>query len=232
MGPVLLTRPARENAAVRRKLEAAGVECLVWPLTRIVTRDTPVAVPEGTPALVFTSGNAVDAFAACSGLRDISVLTVGDRTAERARAAGFADTESAGGDLHSLARLIASRGFARVFHPRGREVAGDLGALVAAEVTGQIVYSAEPGDAPPDDVAQALVTDSLSALTIWSRRAADLFAGWLAAMPGWRLRSTALVAISARAAEPLAAVPFAEVVHAAQPDAGEMVRAVIAALRQ
>ena len=60
-------------------------------------------------SLVFTSANGVAAFAALTPDRALPVFTVGDATAEAARAAGFAAVRSAGGDIGMLAALLRGR---------------------------------------------------------------------------------------------------------------------------
>ena len=82
----------------------------VAPLLAI--RPIPQPAPDltGVAALAFTSANGVAAFAALTPDRSRPVFTVGDATAQAARAAGFARVESAGGDLDRLAALITAQG--------------------------------------------------------------------------------------------------------------------------
>ena len=64
---------------------------------------------DGAAGLLFTSANGVRAFAAASPRRDLPALAVGDATAAAARAAGFADVASAGGNVADLALLVRRR---------------------------------------------------------------------------------------------------------------------------
>ncbi len=148
---VLLTRPAGENERMASELTRLGARCLEWPLTRIVRLVDQLEVPAGTEALLFTSANAVRAFAAASSVRGLPVFAVGDRTAAVAREAGFAQVTSARGDARDLARLARATRWRRFLHPRGRE-AGEL-TVEGAAVEAPVVYAAEPAGPPPADVA-------------------------------------------------------------------------------
>ena len=226
---VLLTRPAEENARIRAMLAPLGVRCLAWPLTRIVPLTERLEVPEGTEAILFTSANAVRAFAAASPVRGLPVLAVGDRTAAVARAEGFAQVASAGGDAADLARLARASGHRRFLHPRGRE-AGAL-AVEGARVEAPAVYAAEPAGPPPEEVADAFAAGALGLVTVWSPRSGAILADWLAAARP-PLGGTALLGISEAAVAPLGRAGFARVLVADRPDAVAMAEGVARALRQ
>jgi uroporphyrinogen-III synthase len=246
---VLLTRPAEENARIAAALEPLGARCLLWPLTRIVPLVRRLAVPEGTEAVLFTSANAVRVFAAASAVRDLPALCVGGRTADCARAAGFARVRSADGDATELARLARESGHRRFFHPRGREAGalaldggGDggrdgeavgLGARAdrGIVVEALAVYAAEPAGGAPAEVAAAFADGALGVVTIWSPRNAAILRDWLLAVRP-PLGATALLGISAAAVESLREAGFGRVVAAARPDAQAMTDGVAALLRQ
>lgn len=192
-----------------------GFVPVVQPLLRIEPLSPPV--PAQRPdALVFTSVNAVVAWAALDADRARPVLTVGDATAEAARAAGFVGVRSADGDLYALAALIeADPGLKgrRLLHPGAETPAGDLSALVGghARVDPLPVYRAvQTGAAAPW---------AFDAVLIHSPRAARALSGALAAaLPPDAARDRLACAISANAAAPLSGLPFAEVRIAAHPD--------------
>lgn len=234
---VLLTRPADDSARIAAALEAAGAECLVWPLTRIVPVADRIVVPPGTEALLFTSANAVRVFAAGCGDRGLPVFAVGDRTAATAREAGFGEVVSARGDARGLARLARATRFRRFLHPRGRDAAGDLaGALTAAglSVEAPVIYAAEAAGPPPADVARAFAEGAVDLVTIWSPRHAGILRNWLAtgAPPiEAYLATTDLLGISEAAVEPLCGAGFRRIAVAGRPDAGAMLAWISAALR-
>ncbi len=145
----------------------------------------------GVAALAVTPANGVVAFAALTGVRGLPVFTVGDATAEAARAAGFDVVRSAGGDLADLARLLADEGPAgAVVAPGAREPAGDLAALQTGgcEMRRLAVYEVIETGAPgaPD----------FDAVLIHSPRAARA----VAAMDA--VRGRRVVAISVAAGRP------------------------------
>lgn len=140
------------------------------------------------------------------------VLAVGAATAEAARAAGFTRVRSAEGDIDSLAALIRSDPAlqaARLLHPAAETPAGDLRALVGghARIETLPVYRAVETGAPPPEAFDAVL--------VHSPRAARALADVLDADAA---QGRVVCAISAKAAAPLAALPFADVRIASTPD--------------
>lgn len=227
---VLLTRPAADSARIARKLAEKGIECLIWPLTRIVPLASRVEVPAGTEALLFTSPNGVRAFADAAPHRNLPVLAVGNGTAAAARTAGFIRVASAAGDAQDLARLARETGWRRLLHPRGRDAARDMGAELAPdgiEVATAVLYAAELAGAPPTSVARALMAGEVDLVTVWSPRNGRFLADWLAEA-GPPLTTTDLLAISENAALPLRHAGFRRAIIAAHPDADAMLAQVFA----
>lgn len=180
----------------------------------------PIPQPEpdldGIAALAFTSRNGVDAFAALSGDRALPVFTVGDATADAARAAGFASVRSAAGALDDLARLLsgaAPRGGV-VLVPGALEPSGDLPALLSGHVEARAlpIYEAvETGAAAPA---------AFDAVLIHSVRAARAVAA-LGPFAG-----QAAVAISDAAAAPLRQTAGLEIRVGARPVEAALVEAL------
>ncbi|MCL5777258.1 uroporphyrinogen-III synthase [Limibaculum sp. FT325] len=229
---VLVTRPEAEAARVVARLAALGIAALAWPLTAIRFLPGPVAIPDGTGALLFTSANGVAAFARASARRDLPALCVGERTAEAARQAGFTDAESADGDVRSLARLAACHGARAMLHPRGEDAAGDLAGHLARHgiaVAEAILYAAEETGAVPPPICQALESGRPCVVTAWSPRNAAILARRFAANPAWRRENLHAAAISDRAAGPLRDGGLGAVTVAARPDGDAMLDAIVAA---
>src|SRR6202000_2067728 len=125
----LITRPLEDAKPLADLLSARGVDCIVEPLLEIVPHDDAEIDLDGVQALLFTSANGVRAFAAHSPRRDLKVLTVGEGSAEAARAAGFNDVTAAGGDvdaLAALAKLKLDPKSGALFHGAASALAGDL----------------------------------------------------------------------------------------------------------
>ena len=136
---------------------------------------------EGVQALLCTSANGVRATAARTTGRDLPVLAVGDATARAARDEGFAQVESARGDVESLARLAKARldpAAGRLFHAAGSAVAGDLaGDLGSAgfRVERHVLYAAEPVHRTGPDTAEGLYAGTIDAVLFFSPRTAQSF---------------------------------------------------------
>lgn len=225
---VLLTRPDEDSRAVADALRPEGIECLIWPLTRIEPTTAGIAIPPATGGILFTSANAVRAFAAIEGRRDLPALCVGDATAGEARRAGFRDVRSASGDARALADLARRSGIAAFLHPRGRHVAGELAHRLAADgrqVAEAVLYEAVEGGPPPAPVARALADGGLDLVTVWSHRAGALLARRLKAL-GAPTGGTDLLAISAAAAGPLAAAGFRRRIVAEAPTGEAMLQGI------
>jgi uroporphyrinogen-III synthase len=150
-----------------------GFEPIVAPLLEI----RPLAAVldlDGVAALAFTSRNGVDAFAGLSSARALPVFTVGDATAEAARAQGFGHVRSADGALADLARLLIAEAprDGLVLVPGALEPAGDLPALLAGHVRARAlpVYEAvETGVEPPRSFDAVLVHSARAARALRGR---------------------------------------------------------------
>lgn len=202
---VWVTRAEPGAARTAARLAALGFEPLTAPVLEIRPL-APVMDLSGVAALAFTSINGVEAFAALEGGRALPVFTVGDATAEAARQAGFAAVQSAAGDVHALARLIAEAAPGPVLAPGAAEPAGDLAALLAGVVEVRIVavYEAVETGVP--------APAGFDAVLVHSPRAARALA-----LHAWALDDRLAVAISARAAEPLEDLGLREIRIAASP---------------
>jgi uroporphyrinogen-III synthase len=199
---LLLTRPAPQARAFAAALEAAlpGRFAPVFaPLIAIAPLPAPVDL-DGVQALLFTSANGVEQFAARCPDRSLPALCVGAMTAAAARTAGFA-ARPAGGDVHALARLAVRAyvpGAGALLHLRGRHAAGDLtGLLAAAGVPARAaeIYDQRAVPAPPEATA-LLAAGRADVLTLFSARTARIFADQAAAA-GWPLAAGTAVSLSA-----------------------------------
>src|SRR5438067_9042653 len=93
----LVTRPRAEAEGLAAALDARGIAALIEPLLDISYRDAPPPDLAGVQAILCTSANGVRALARLSEDRAPPLFAVGEATAARARAEGFARVESAGG---------------------------------------------------------------------------------------------------------------------------------------
>ncbi|MBE7212127.1 MAG: uroporphyrinogen-III synthase, partial [Gluconacetobacter diazotrophicus] len=109
---MLVVRPEPGAADTAAAVRERGFAVLVAPVQRIVPVELslPDAALVRMQAVLVTSGQALPALAALrDALGERPLLAVGNATARRARDAGFAAVESAGGDAAALRRLAAAR---------------------------------------------------------------------------------------------------------------------------
>ncbi len=125
----------------------------------------------GISALAFTSKNGVEAFARLTNMR-LPAYCVGDATATRARALGFA-AQAAAGTAEGLAQILPQTG---VLHLHGQHVRQVLSLNHLA------IYSQDA--MPLSDEAQALLLENaFDAVALFSPRSAALFAESLPETP-------------------------------------------------
>src|SRR5262249_41242918 len=106
---ILVTRPEPDAERTAQKLRARGCEVVLAPVLRMGRLDQGDLGAGPWDAVAMTSANAAHALARHARrleLVRLPVLTVGRRTAEAARTAGFTDIASADGNEQTLARLI------------------------------------------------------------------------------------------------------------------------------
>jgi uroporphyrinogen-III synthase len=180
---LLLTRPRAQSEAfaadVARHLPGRFAPVLIAPLLEIEPVPQVVRL-EGVQALLFTSANGVEAFAAASPDRTLPALCVGAITAAAARAHGFR-ARSADGDVAALAALAAAAwrpGAGALLHIRGRHAAGDLtGALAARGIPARAAELYDQVPRPLPAAAHALLASGVAVVApMFSPRTARLFA--------------------------------------------------------
>lgn len=179
-GPhALVTRPEPDASAFAALLEKAGMRAVKTPAMAIEATGAAISL-DGVAALAFTSANGVRALARRGPPPPLPVFAVGAATAAAAREAGFACVTAAGGDVGSLAALIAgARPLGAVLHASGEAAAGDLvGALEAAGVEARRValYRAVAMARLSPEAEAALASgDPPQWATFFSPRSARLF---------------------------------------------------------
>ncbi|HEV7371590.1 uroporphyrinogen-III synthase [Arenibaculum sp.] len=178
---LLVTRPGEDGRALAALVEARGATALIDPMLEIEHHAGPPLDLAGAQALLFTSANGVRAAAARTSERSLPAFAVGDATARAARAAGFADVRSAGGDVGDLTALVARSlvpGAGRLVHAAGTAVAGDLGAALAAAgfvVERAVLYAARPAASLAESTVRELYAGTIDAVLFFSPRTARSF---------------------------------------------------------
>ena len=191
---LLVTRPAPDGERTAAALRARGHTVMLAPLLAIESEPAadlgPGPISGAWRGVLITSANAVRAVAAHprrDELMALPLFAVGRRSAEAARAAGFADVVSADGDAAALARLVVAQDRKQDQAPQvrlpllylaGEDRAADLaGALAAQGIATQtvVVYRAVVATSLPPDVKDALAAGAIDGVLHYSRRSADAF---------------------------------------------------------
>ena len=211
----LVTRPRDASKPLAEALASRHVGAVIEPLMEVHYRAPVMLDLEGVQAILCTSANGVRALAHASGERGLPLFAVGDATASRARAEGFAAVESAGGDVTDLVRLAAARlcpQAGRLLHVAGNVVAGDLvGALRSHDflIERKVLYEARPVEALSASAVRALRCGAIDFALFFSPRTAAIFVK-LADSAGVAAccRTITAVSISATADAVLADLPW------------------------
>jgi uroporphyrinogen-III synthase len=211
----LVTRPREESESLASALAARSVSSVVEPMMQVHYRVATVLDLATVQAILCTSANGVRALARVTGERRLPLFAVGEATAARARAEGFAAVESANGAVADLVRLVAERLRPQnggLLHVAGNVVAGDLiGALRehGFSIERCVLYEAQPVEALSASAVCALRSGTIDLALFFSSRTAAIFVG-LANNAGVVLccRTITALAISADADAVLAGLPW------------------------
>ena len=177
--------------------------------------------------ILATSGNAIPALPASH--RHLPLFAVGDATAQRARAAGFEQVSSAGGDSGALAALVektCDRNAGPLLFACGR----DQGKALAGElrsrgygIVRRVVYAAAPAHTLPNVAREAFSSGWLTAALFFSTETARHCVRLLqAAQLHESVRSVDALAIGQPAAVALQTLPWRRTRIAAQPNQDAM----------
>ena len=225
MNRALVTRPLPDAWRTAEALEARGVSAVVEPMLRIQYLSAAALDLADVQALLFTSANAVRAFAATSPERRLPAFAAGDATARQARAAGFLRVESAAGDARALAGLAAARcdpSAGTLLHASGEYVAGRLAGRLAEAgftVRQEALYRTRAAESFSPRLVEKLVGGCLAFALFFSPRTAAVFAR-LALRSGVRdsCRSVHACVLSEAVGRALEGVAWREVRVAGRPD--------------
>ncbi len=227
---VVVTRAQADGERTAIALRKRGHEVLVAPLMRIESIAADLAGNWG--AVIVTSANAPVAIgenSARNTLIKLPLFAVGQRTAEAAKQAGFANVTSAGGDLRDLVRtLVAQRADAKapLIYLAGEDRAADLlGELfsrgIAAEM--RVVYRAVAVPFSPA-LIEALEAGETEAVMHFSRRSADNYvAGARQAGIFGAAIAVRHFCLSSQVAEPLAGAGAGRIAIAARPEEAALI---------
>jgi len=229
----LVTRPREDAEEIAKALEGLGFSVRIEPLLTIVLRHDANLSLDGVQAILATSANGVRGLAANLGDRRLPLFAVGEATAREARAQGFTEVESAGGDVDSLAALVLRRrrpADGALLHAAGTQLAGDLaGHLASAGFTVHraVLYEAQTAGALSPSLAGLLGGGGLDLALFFSPRTAASFVT-LTDTAGLRDACRRVVAygLSAAVGRVLAGLPWRVVRTAARPEQAALLDAI------
>jgi uroporphyrinogen-III synthase len=173
---VLITRPLPAGATTADAVVALGFVPLLAPALVVCARELG-EIPAGLAAIAVTSGNALPGLPV--SLHRLPLFAVGDATAARARAVGFADVTSAGADAAALAALLTRRapaGPLLLAVGEGQGAALEQALRAAGKpVHRRVLYAAEPAAELPAAAVAALRTGTVGAALFFSAETARVF---------------------------------------------------------
>lgn len=183
---LLVTRPEPDNVPTAEALRRRGFEVLLAPLLQFQALPFRHDATTRHAGVIITSANALRAVRnhpLVAALADMPLFAVGDRTADAAREAGFANVISAEGDLAALRKLVVERVTpvqrkAPLLYLAGAETAGDLAAELQKSRIGLAtltVYRMAALERLPADVTDAFAAHRIDAVLHYSPRSAQSF---------------------------------------------------------
>jgi uroporphyrinogen-III synthase len=200
---VWVSRAEPGAAATAARLRALGIEPIVEPVLEVRPIEGAAIDLSGVSALVFTSANAVAAFAERSPERSLRVFAVGDATAAAARTQKFKSVLSAQGDVKALASTLAARKrelSGVVYYLAAAEPSQDLaGALAEIGLNVRQTALYETVSRAPGDVLTARLAE-VEGVLVHSTKGAKAVAAFLETHPAAHMRAFCL---SAQVATPL-----------------------------
>lgn len=224
---LLLTRPLAQSRAFLADLTHAlghDPNCIISPTTRI-TQMLLEKAPANAQAIVFTSVNGVEFYAAQSSDRAAPAFCVGPSTYAAAIKHGFT-AQNANGDGHDLLDLVLSKtkpANGPILYISGNHAAVDLAQALRTHgytACRQIVYSQTAE--PLSRAALTILTRDPVIIPLFSPRSA---ANFLAALPTSVSVNASFLCISENAAIPLRQTDY-RIKIASEPNRKAMITAL------
>jgi len=234
---LLLTRPIAQSRAFAHELESRfdNLKCLISPLLEI--QQTGV-LPTLSPfqALIFTSVNGVQAFAARTDDRRWPCFCVGDRTTAAAKSHGFSAISANGGapELIELVASTLSPTDGELLHVRGANAAGDIVTGLAAhgfKVRKSVLYR-QLSLPLSMQATKALAAGEIDGIPLFSPRTAQLLEAKLITNPAWPLDHITAFCISPNVTSVIKSLKLRHIETAPTPTRSGMLAIIEAILGQ
>jgi uroporphyrinogen-III synthase len=222
---VLVTRPKEAAETLARELLARGHEPILSPLIGICYIEGHEVSLAEFQAVLATSANGIRALARRTHDRDVPVFAVGPQSAAAAREVGFTTVHNAAGNAANLSEAVAKwadLAAGPLLYAAGHERAGRVAEAltqVGFLVHIAVLYEAVETDGFSRKAQDALASEAVDAVMLFSARSARLFAKQIRnSRLDKQCRCLVALCISWAAAEPLSSLPFKTVRVAARPD--------------
>lgn len=225
MTKVIITRAEPGHSETVKHVAELGLVPVSAPMLHLRGQDLPMPDLVTYDAFLFTSANGVRFFSerleADDRARGVTAYCVGPATLEAAQLAEFTNCQHADGDGRDLADLVIRQrapSDGRLLHIANAAAAGDLAQSLrnsGFSVDFLPLYAAEPARTAQVDIAAILAAPDLAVVLIHSAKAAEAFRA-LYTLPLASVHR--LVAVSQKAAAPLATAGFRHTDIAARPN--------------
>ena len=233
---VLITRPERDAADLKSRIEALGCEVTVAPLLDIQFCVIALDAFDGASGLIATSRNGLKALAKSPALthaRALPVFVVGPATAGLARELGFKVVHEGAGTAADLVPIIsrnAAHAGERLIHLAGDHLAFDLaGTLKSAGIESLSieVYRSIAATSLAEPVQNLLTAGKLDAVVLMSPRSAQIWAGIVGSLAEQPVLKQLLhICLSDAVARALQTIQPVRVEIAASPNSNEIIALV------
>ena len=225
MTRVIITRAEPGQSQTASHVTALGLTPIRAPMLHLEPCDVPMPPLADYGALLLTSANSVRFFSdrTLGTVRDLNLTAycVGPATLDAARKAGLSDCQHADGNALDLAALVTAHrapSQGKLLHIANAAAAGDLAETLRKSgfhVDFLPLYAARPETTPHPEVTACLAAAAPAIVLIHSAKAAEAFAALYTFPPENR---HGLVAVSEKAARPLAHAGFQTTAIAARPN--------------
>ncbi len=234
---ILITRSHDDAHELRDALQSLGNRVLHEPLTEMLLNHTariPLAqlMAEDPDAVLLTSRHGVRALAILTDARDLSLLCVGDATAEVAESLGFVRVFITGRTSEDMANYIldaydqdAKLIYVSAAHarPEMQETLGHFG----YQLQRIMAYEAVAAESLSDTLIEQIRREQIDAVTLMSERTSSL---WISLLEKAGILNQALpivaYCISEQAAEPLRDAGWKKIVIANEPTLASLIQCV------
>ena len=224
---VLITRPEPGASETAARLEAMGLTPIIAPALLVEPVQLASRGLGRIAATLLTSSNAI---AGCPPqCVELPAFAVGDATAARARAAGFTNVRSAGGDAVALADLVVATlryDAGSLLLPTGHSLGADLARDLRSRgfrVVRRTVYRIGRPAALPAVIPRHLLRRDARGALFFSAETARHFVNLIqSAGLDDAVNSVAAISISERAGVALRALPWRRISVASRPNQDAM----------